>query len=91
MKCKVLILILLTIGSWSCQSEEKTAESTTENDAPGTAEVMENEGEQTTFIVNIDRLRMRETAGEKGKVIKELEKGTGNKTSSGVRRGSCRT
>lgn len=76
MKCKVLILILLAIGGWSCQSEEKTAESTTENDALGTEKVIEKEGERTTFIVNIDRLRMRETAGEKGKVIKELEKGT---------------
>ncbi|NRB48503.1 MAG: SH3 domain-containing protein [Saprospiraceae bacterium] len=76
MKCKVLILILLTTGIWSCQSDNKPAESPAENDAPKQTETTDEAGEQTTFIVNIDRLRMRETAGEKGKVIKELEKGT---------------
>ena len=76
MKCKVLILILLTTGIWSCQSDNKPAESPAENAAPKQTETTDEAGEQTTFIVNIDRLRMRETAGEKGKVIKELEKGT---------------
>ena len=76
MKSNLLILTLLTIGLWSCQSdskEEESTTSTTEVESPVESKVG---GEQTTFIVNIDRLRMRETAGEKGKVIKELEKGT---------------
>lgn len=76
MKCKVLILILLTMGCWSCQSEQEPAESTVESEAQARPEASNEKVEQTTFIVNIDRLRMRETAGEKGKVIKELEKGT---------------
>ncbi|MBX2873719.1 MAG: hypothetical protein KTR30_16505 [Saprospiraceae bacterium] len=76
MKCKVFILILLTIGILSCQSEKDPTASPSENDTSSTAETVEKTAERTTFIVNIDRLRMRETAGEKGKVIKELEKGT---------------
>lgn len=76
MKCKVLILILLTMGAWSCQSEQEPAESTVESETQARPEASNEKVEQTTFIVNIDRLRMRETAGEKGKVIKELEKGT---------------
>ena len=76
MKCKVLILILLTMGAWSCQSEQEPAEGTVESEAQARPEASNEKVEQTTFIVNIDRLRMRETAGEKGKVIKELEKGT---------------
>lgn len=76
MKCKALILILLTIGVCSCQSDQKPAESPAVNAPPKQTESTDESGEQTTFIVNIDRLRMRETAGEKGKVIKELEKGT---------------
>lgn len=76
MKCKVLVLILLTIGTYSCQSEEQPSDSTDESGTATPTEAVKQKEEQSTFIVNIDRLRMRETAGEKGKVIKELEKGT---------------
>lgn len=74
MKSNLLILTLLTMGFWSCQSDSKEEETTATPEVENPIESTE-EGEQTTFIVNIDRLRMRETAGEKGKVIKELEKG----------------
>lgn len=74
MKSNLLILTLLTMGFWSCQSDGKDEETTSTPEVENPIESTE-EGEQTTFIVNIDRLRMRETAGEKGKVIKELEKG----------------
>ncbi len=76
MNYKALILILLTIVTWSCQSEENPTEEAVETDTEEVVEATEQGQERTTFIVNIDRLRMRETAGEKGKVIKELEKGT---------------
>ena len=74
MKSNLLILTLLTMSFWACQSDSGEEETTS---TPKVERPIEStvEGEQTTFIVNIDRLRMRETAGEKGKVIKELEKG----------------
>lgn len=74
MKSNLLILTLLTLGLWSCQSDSSEEETTSTPPIESPVEPTV-EGEQTTFIVNIDRLRMRETAGEKGKVIKELEKG----------------
>jgi len=73
MKGKIGILLLLVIGQWACKSD-------TVVDTPTqavTSEEKETVGsdEATTFVVNIDRLRMRSTAGEDGEVIKELEKG----------------
>lgn len=75
MKRTLWLLMLSGLGIWACQSEPG------ESDPPANPSTekssVEVEGKEAlTFVVNIDRLRMRETAGEKGKVIKELEKGT---------------
>lgn len=76
MKRIVCLLAIASLGIGSCQSDQKPSDSpTTHSSNEQAADQVEKKG-TTTFVVNIDRLRMRETAGEKGKVIKELDKGT---------------
>lgn len=75
MKRILCLLVISALGIWSCQSDR------VDSDPPAAVPAQEPsvdlaKKEQVTFVVNIDRLRMRETAGEKGKVVKELEKGT---------------
>ncbi|MEZ5043400.1 MAG: SH3 domain-containing protein [Saprospiraceae bacterium] len=65
-----LALICLPFVLWSCQSE------TSQSQEPGQTTTETTEMGPTQFVVNIDRLRMRDTPGEEGTVIKELEKGT---------------
>lgn len=74
MKGKIRILLLLAIGQWSCQADAVDDTSAQVEATPVEDKV--KDAEATTFVVNIDRLRMRSTAGEDGEVIKELEKGT---------------
>lgn len=74
MKGKIGILFLLAIGQWSCQADAVDDTSAQVETTPVEDKV--KDAEATTFVVNIDRLRMRSTAGEDGEVIKELEKGT---------------
>ena len=65
-----LALIGLPFVLWSCQSE------TSQSQKPGQTTTETTEMGPTQFVVNIDRLRMRDTPGEEGTVVKELEKGT---------------